>query len=95
MKDIRYYNYGVYSSNNYGAHSLCFVTPTGKYWFSYDTLVAFMINGEFHIIKNYWGTTTGKHLNWIDVDHSIREDRETFDNNLNRLIETCNLKEAV
>lgn len=92
MKDIRYYNYGNYSSDNYGAHSLCFVTPTGKYWFSYDTLVAFMINGEFHIIKNYWGTTTGKHLNWIDDDHSIREDRKTFDANLNRLM---NLKEAV
>ena len=92
MKDIRYYNYGNYSSDNYGAHSLCFVTPTGKYWFNYDTLVAFMINGEFHIIKNYWGTTTGKHLNWIDDDHSIREDRETFDANLNKLM---NLKEAV
>ena len=93
MKDIRYYNYGIYSSDNYGAHSLCFVTPIGKYWFSYDTLVAFMINGEFHIIKNYWGTTTGKHLNWIDNDHSIREDRETFDANYNRLIESY--KEAM
>lgn len=86
MKNISYYNYGNYSSDNYGAHTLCFNTPTGKYWFSYDTLVAFMINGEFHIIKNYWGTTTGKHLNWIDSDHRIREDRETFENNYNRLV---------
>lgn len=92
-KEVRYYNYGNYSSDNYGAHSLCFVTPTGKYWFSYDTLVAFNINSEFHIIKNYWGTTTGKHLNWIDDDHSIREDRETFDNNFNRLVE--NLAKAI
>lgn len=95
MKDIRYYNYGNYSSDNYGAHTLCFVTPTGKYWFSYETLVAFMINGEFHIIKNYWGTTTGKHLNWIDDNHKIREDEETFNANLNRLIKEYNLKEAV
>ena len=95
MKNIRYYNYGNYASDNYGAHSLCFVTPTGQYWFSYDTLVAFNINGEFHIIENYWGTTTGKHLNWIDDDHSIREDRETFDSNFNRLIESLNIKEAV
>lgn len=87
MKNIRFYNYGGYSSDNYGANSLCFVTPSGKYWFSYDTLVAFNINGEFHIIKNYWGSTTGKHLNWIDGDHSIREDRETFDANFNRLVE--------
>ena len=94
MKNIRFYNYGGYSSDNYGAHSLCFVTPSGKYWFSYDTLVAFNINGEFHIIKNYGGTTTGKHLNWICDDHSIREDRETFDANFNRLVED-KYKEAV
>lgn len=94
MKDIRCYNYGNYSSENYGAHSLCFETPSGTYWFSYDTLVAFKINGEFHIIKNYWGSTTGKHLNWICYDHSIREDRETFDANFNRLTEN-KYKEAM
>ena len=94
MNNIRVYNYGNYSSENYGAHSLCFETPSGKYWFSYDTLVAFNINGEFHIIKNYWGTTTAKHLNWICDDHSIREDRETFDANFNRLVDD-KYKEAV
>ena len=86
LQDVRVYNYGNYSSDNYGAHTLCFVTPVGKFWFSYETLVAFYIKGEFHIRKNDWGSTTGKHLNWIDDDHSIREDRETFDNNFNRLI---------
>jgi hypothetical protein len=85
MKNIRYYNYGQYSSDNYGAHTLCFETPTGKYWFSYDTLVAFDINGEFHIIKNYWSTTTGKHLNWINSNKRIREDQETFEANFYRL----------
>ena len=80
------YNYGNYSNDNYGAHSLCFSDPQGnRYWYSYETLVAFRIKGEFHIIKNYWGTTTGKHLNWIDDDKSIREDRATFDANLARL----------
>lgn len=85
--NVSYYNYGEYSSDNYGAHTLCFTTPTGKYWFSYNTLVAFRIDGEFHIIKNYWGTTTGKHLNWICDDKSIREDEETFEANFNRLTE--------
>ena len=80
------YNYGEYSSGNYGVHSLCFNDANGnRFWFSYETLVAFMIKGEFHIIKNYWGTTTGKHLNWIDDDHSIREDWDTFNANLARL----------
>lgn len=83
-----YFNYGRYSSDNYGAHTLCFINPNNdRFWFSYDTLVAFHINGEFHIIKNYWGNTTGKHLNWIDSDHSIREDEETFNANFRRLTE--------
>ena len=89
LKDVRVYNYGNYSSDNYGAHTLCFVTPLGKFWFSYETLVAFNINGEFHIRKNDWGTTTGKHLNWINDNKNIREDREAFESNLNRLMKVA------
>ena len=82
----KFYNYGNYSSDNYGVHSLCFSDAQGnRYWYSYDTLVAFCVKGEFHIVKNYWGTTTGKHLNWSDENKSIREDRETFEANLARL----------
>ena len=94
MNNIRYYNYGEYSSDNYGAHTLCFETPQGKYWFSYNTLVAFEMCDEFHIIKNYWGSTTGKHLNWINDNKAIREDRETFEDNYERLNERLNLMEA-
>lgn len=83
--NVSYYNYGEYSSDNYGVHTLCFREGNNKYWFSYETLVAFEINGEFHIIKNYWGGTTGKHLNWINNDKKIREDRETFNANYERL----------
>ena len=82
----QYFNYGQYSSDNYGVHSLCFTDCHGNmYWYSYDTLVAFKIGGEFHIVKNYWGTTTGKHLNWINDNKGIREDLETFDANYKRL----------
>jgi hypothetical protein len=35
-------------------------------YFSYHTAVAFRINGTLAVIRNYWGTTIGKHLNWID-----------------------------
>ena len=89
MNNIRFYNYGNYSSDNYGSHSLCFEIDNNRFWFSYNTLVAFQINGEFHIIKNYWGTTTGKHLNWIDSNKAIREDEETFQNNLNKFESFC------
>ena len=79
-------SYGEYSNDNYGLHTMVFEDGKGnRFWFSYDTLVAFKISGEFHIVKNYWGTTTGKHLNWIDSDHSIREDYETFNANYARL----------
>ena len=83
-------SYGDYTSDNYGAHTLKFRDAFGNtYWFSYETLVAFRIKGEFHIIKNYWGTTTGKHLNWIDDNKSIREDEETFESNYARLTATA------
>lgn len=87
MKKANFRNYGNYSSDNYGAHTLVFNDGCGnRFWFSYETLVAFWIKGEFHIIKNYWGPTTGKHLNWIDDDHSIRETSDEFNANYERLM---------
>lgn len=86
FRKMTWHNYGRYSSYNYGTHTLCFEDEYGdRYWFSYNTLVAFQIRGEFHIVRNYWGTCTGKHLNWIDADKSIREDQETFNANYERL----------
>lgn len=85
MNKPSFYNYGNYSSDNYGVHTLCFTDTSGnRFWYSYDTLVAFRIKGEFHIRKNVWGPTTGKHLNWID-HRTPREDRDTFLANLERL----------
>ena len=83
---VKFYSCGNYSSDNYGVNSLCFEEDNGdKYYFSYKTLVAFKINGEFHIIKNYWGNTTGKHLNLINADKSIREDERVFMENYYKL----------
>ena len=90
LKNVRCFNYGNYSSDNYGTNSLCFEIESNKFFFSYETLIAFVIDGEFHIIKNLWGTTTGKHLNWIDDDKSIRETPEEFENNYNRLMKRGN-----
>ena len=71
-------NYGYYSSDNYGSHSMKVSIPRTSdkkhgitLYYSYNTLVAFrgFINSEkqgLFVIKNYWGTTTGKHLNFID-----------------------------
>ena len=78
---VRFWNYGQYSSDNYGAHSMAFEDAYGnKYWFSYSTLVAFQGKyTERYVRKNEWGTTTGKHLNWIDGgDKKNRLDSDEF-----------------
>ena len=87
MKTMNVRSYGSYSSDNYGVHCMTMEDDYGnQFWFSYDTLVAFRTKGEFHIVKNYWGTTTGKHLNWICSNKSIRESMEDFEANYNRLM---------
>jgi hypothetical protein len=60
-------NYGEYSSSNYGAHSLRVDVGPLTIWYSYRTPVAFRLDGHGKVVhRNDWGTTTGKHLNWID-----------------------------
>ena len=49
------------------------------FYFSYETVVAVSYGMGLKIIKNQWSTTTGKHLNWINDDHSIRLDYADFD----------------
>lgn len=74
-------SYGNYSSGNYGAHCLCVEMPNATVWFSYETPVAFQINGSSRVVRrNDWGPTTGKHLNAIDDgDKKARVDGETFE----------------
>ena len=80
MKQVNVHCYMRYSSDNYGVNALVFGTPQGQFWFSYKTLVAFSgSTGPLVCIKNYWGPTTGKHLNAIQSDKALRVDQETFD----------------
>jgi len=83
---VKKWNYGNYSSNNYGSHSLAFSDNFGNdYYFSYDTLIAFRGDEGLVIRKNDWGTTTGKHLNWINSDKNIRVNSEVFEAKLKAL----------
>lgn len=60
-------SYGEYSSGNYGANSLEVRFEDFTLYYSYSTIVAFSDRQEgMFVHKNDWGTTTGKHLNWID-----------------------------
>jgi hypothetical protein len=56
------------------------VIGDAELWFSYRTLVAFRHPScGIVCIKNYWKTTTGKHLNEIQPDHTKRIGKEQFD----------------
>lgn len=73
-------SYGPYSGN-YGVHAMQFTDAMGnRYWFSYNTLIAFDgPKGGRKVLKNYWGPTTGKHLNAIDGGKKdSRLDSESF-----------------
>ena len=85
---VKFWNYGIYSSDNYGVHSLAFEDANGNcYWFSYNTLVAFQKCGDKRYVHtNDWGTTTGKHLNFINKNKKDRLDRETFNKKLQEFL---------
>ena len=85
-KIVKKWNYGNYSSDNYGTHSMAFTDNFhNDYYFSYDTLIAFRGDEGLIIRENIWGSTTGKHLNRIDRDKSIRVDSKTFEDRLQAL----------
>lgn len=84
--------YGDYSSSNYGAHCMRVDIPRSRankhgitLYYSYNTCVAFrgFINNDQYglfVIKNYWGSTTGKHLNMIDGGRKEKRlDNATFE----------------
>jgi hypothetical protein len=47
-------------------------------WFSYRTPVGFSFHGQRVCRQNDWSTTTGKLLNDIEPDHSLRVSGEEF-----------------
>jgi hypothetical protein len=57
-------------------------------YYSYEQLVAFntLEEGMF-IVENYWGTSTGKHLNSLDPDKKKRLPGDKFMEEYKRLVE--------
>lgn len=49
------------------------------FYFSYNTLIAFKIEGSLYIRENVWGSTTGKHLNNVSRVKEIRISKEKFE----------------
>ena len=71
--------YGNYANESYAkTRSRCEKIGTVLFYYSYNTIVAFELGDELFISKNVWSVTTGKHLNWICRDKSIRMDYQKF-----------------
>jgi len=89
---VKKWNYGNYSSDNYGANSIAIELGARTIYYSYNTCVAFKgKNSEgkyFNCVSvNYWGATTGKHLNWIDGGNKKnRLTAEEFEKNLQEFL---------
>ena len=79
---IKKWNYGDYSSDNYGSHCQAINVGGKIFYFSYDTVIAFegFANGKNYdcVCENIWGNTTGKHLNWIEKRKEKRLKRDEF-----------------
>ena len=60
-------------------------------YFSYSTIIAFRDEQDDAIIKNYWGATTGGHLNSINEDKSKRIDDIEFNKRLKKCLQRHNL----
>ena len=76
------WNYGNYSSDNYGAHSLAVRMGGLTVYFSYKTPIAYETLGDLVCSENYWSSTTGKHLNWIQPDKKQRIPNDVFNTQL-------------
>ena len=84
-------NYGNYSSDNYRSSRVVSIGSLDLY-FSYDSVVAFRDSNTGLVIReNDWSKTTGRHLNAINPDHSIRIKSEEFEKKLNKCLKSHKL----
>lgn len=62
-------------------------------YFSYETCVGFRTRKEGLVVsENIWGTTTGKHLNWLDGGRKqCRTPNDEFEKQLKELLESKGL----
>lgn len=81
-------NYGKYSNDNYGAHSLLVDLGEIEFYYSYETIVAYKdAKDNLVVSENVWGVTTGKHLNWINDNKKQRVNNTEFREMLRRAID--------
>ncbi len=73
MSIPRIYSYSTAPSVSAQANAMAVSTAKGTVFYSYETPIAFRDRkGNEYVSQNEWNTTTGKHINMIDRDKSIR-----------------------
>ncbi len=82
---VKISNYENYSSENYGSSRVVHIGSLSLY-FSYETVIAFSDAGEQKTSINVWGSTTGKHLNWICPNKKERLPRNIFEKELAKVL---------
>ena len=81
-------NYGQYSNDNYGAHSLKVDLGGIEFYYSNETIIAYCDAKDGLVCsENIWGVTTEKHLNWIQSHKNMRTNITEFREMLKRAIE--------
>lgn len=87
MKLPKISSYGNYSNNNYGAHTLKVDMGTFELYYSYETIVAYYDSQDGLVCSvNQWGTTTGKHLNFIEPNKKNRVEVDVFEAMLQEML---------
>jgi len=80
-------SYGNYESDNYGVNTLRVSYNSITIYYSYKTIIAYRdFTDGLVICENVWSVTTGKHLNWINPDHSIRLSYDDFQEKLQQAL---------
>lgn len=75
---IRIDAYGDYKSD-WNGRAMKLVLDGITIWFSYSTPIAFRNHGgKIVATENRWGTTTGRHLNFLEPNKDRRVDADTF-----------------
>ena len=79
---IERFNFNQNTARNANGYVLMNGESSLRVHYSYNTIVACLgfIKGRYVelISQNEWGSTTGKHLNWIDRDKTKRIDHNEF-----------------
>lgn len=73
MSNKQIIRYNATSTNFFSVE----LTSTNTIYVSYNTIVAYRNEKGLQILKNSWGTATGKHLNYLSTDKKSRLDTLT------------------